>query len=94
MFYFIKNGCIALAFKSLFWSLCNFKNDWKNRQVVQKRLRRIPDSELFEYFINYPNLLSYVASMPPLKWIIGNESRFVKSVNQLTDAYYRDHKVP
>jgi GT2 family glycosyltransferase len=88
----LKEGGI-LAFQSSFWSIGNFKNDWKRRQFIQKRLRRIPDSELFEYFLDNTLLLSGIKSTPPLKWILGKKSCPIQSLSCSTHTYYRNHKV-
>lgn len=90
---FLKNGDIALIFKTFFWTISNFKNDWKSRQFIQHRIRRIPDSELFEYFIDYTLFLSGIRMTPPFKWIFGRHGSSAKSLKGLTDAYYRNHKV-
>jgi GT2 family glycosyltransferase len=92
VFYMIKNGGAIFAFKSFFWNLGNFRNDWKRRLFIQRRLRRISDGDLLEHFLDYTIFLSEI--MPrPLKWLLGNQSNFAKSVNQLTDDYYREKAI-
>ena len=93
LFTFLRNGGTILAFKSFFWSLGNFKNDWEHRQFVQKRIRKISDKELFENFMGYGLLISGVKTTPALKWIFRNQSTPAKTLKGLTEIYYRNHKI-
>jgi GT2 family glycosyltransferase len=92
LFTFIRDGSPTLAFKSFFWRIGNFKNDWKRRQFVQMRIRKISDKELFKNFINYNLLISGIKSIRLLKWFFGNQSNFANFLNMLADNYYRNHK--
>lgn len=88
--FFLRGGAM-LAAKSVLWSLANFKNDWKRRQIIQKRIRRVSDDELFKYFLGYSVFLFLIKTARPLRYIAGHQGNPVKFVKRFIDAYYRNH---
>jgi len=89
---FLEHGDALLAIRSMLWILRNFKNDWKRRQIVQKKIRKISDGDLFEHFLDYSGFLLYLKMTRPLRWIVRPQDNLFKYVNCVSDVYYRDHK--
>jgi hypothetical protein len=48
---------VNFRLKALFWVLSNFRKIWVERQVVQKYVRAVPDSQVLKYM---PNINSFI----------------------------------
>ncbi len=90
---FLKKGEAIFALRSISWVLSNFRNDWKLRQIVQKRIRKVSDDELFEYFLDNSTFILHLKRTFLLGWTGRPQDNRFESVKPFLDVYYRDHRV-
>jgi hypothetical protein len=91
----LLGGDIRTPTRIATWTFRNFRYNWRNRQVVQKQIRKVPDKQLLKAFIDSSIfILNIRKNLAKLTRNHEFEKDFEKHVNQITTAYYRSHLVP
>jgi len=72
------------------WTVKNFRQNWKKRLLVQKRVRQVSDEKVLKYFIGYSILIPHKMR---LNFNAFKGSRIHENfdgiVNLITEEYYR-----
>lgn len=92
MYGLVVHGNSILALKSAAWFFKSLRNNLRLRQVVQNRIRKIPDEDLFEHFLDYSIWLLHLKWTRPLCWIAKPKDSLGESISRVLDVYYHDHK--
>jgi GT2 family glycosyltransferase len=86
-------GDAITPIRIMIWTLRKFKGNWQRRQIVQTQIRKISDKELFEHFIDSSVFLLLIKrNLRKLSRAGERQEEFDKSVNKITNIYYRNHK--
>jgi GT2 family glycosyltransferase len=91
IFGLMLQGDVRTPIDLIFWTLRNFKGNWKKRLVVQKQIRKVKDDKIFKSFLDSSIFVLRIERH--VDRLIGgrlNQS-FDKLVNQATDNYYKNH---
>jgi len=72
------------------WTVKSFRQNWKKRLMIQKRIRQVNDEKVLKYFIGYSILIPYKMRRN-LNAFKGNRihENFDGIVNLITEEYYR-----
>lgn len=88
----IQRGDTKTLNALMIWTVKNFKQNWKKRLMIQKRIRQVSDEKVLKYFIGSSLLIPHKMRRN-LNVFKGNRihDNFDKIVNLMKEDYYRKH---
>jgi GT2 family glycosyltransferase len=87
----LLQGDATTSMKSIWWTLKNFKCNWKNRLIIQKKIRKVSDSEVFKNFLDSSVFVLRIKKIFD-RFSEGKLYRnFDSYVSQVTYDYYKKH---